>query len=460
MAMDLFFLGMMDDPADEGAAAETGEGNSATISMEAWLTLFQEGKGRPAWMEPSIAPLQKMLKSESAEEQIAAALPLVALGRKSDALATLVAAARRRPDYVGEASQALPWLHRAERLELFGTLLAANPGSDQFSQMAEQLVAVRDTRAVGPLWSLTTRGELDPHTLYTIHHALSRAYFGSRADSQGKIPKAERGRVVADVRPRALSGPEWQRVVALGLLVTAAPEDAAAAARSIINDPKAPPDLRRDAFHVLLISLDVAGSQQEAVKALRGSEASFQKLALLFLIGDSSGLGSLREGIYLNPDTPAYAGLTQGRSVDGNTLSEPIPKLPKEVTAELLRPLLLAPDPELAALVGFAAALTGEPAGLGPLLAYWRKQRAKDPSWSKRAYQAIAEVADDSQVTVLEQIYASAQTAGAAPGTDRSIIKELYWTIRGMEGANARRLRKRIRDEVGMPFLRGETSGE
>ena len=75
-------------------------------------------------------------------------------------------------------------------------------------------------------------------------------------------------------------------------------------------------------------------------------------------------------------------------------------------------------------------------------------------------YQAIAEVGDDSQVSVLEQIYASAQTAGAAPGSDRSIVKELYWTIRGMEGANARRLRKRIRDEVGMPFLRGETSGE
>ncbi|MFI5456338.1 MAG: HEAT repeat domain-containing protein [Isosphaerales bacterium] len=454
----MIYLGF--DPADEGAAEEKDTGETGESSIESWLTRFQEGKGRPSWMEPSIAPLVKMLKAPSVEERLAAALPLIALGRKSDALPTLIEAARRRPDFIGEASQALPWLHRVERLDVFRMLLAANPGSDQFSKMAGQLVAVRDTRTVGPLWDLTTRGELDPQTVYAIDNALRRAYFGARAITQQKIPKAERGRVVADARPKAESGPEWQRLLALGLLLSAAPDDAAAAARSIINDPKAPPPLRRDAFQILLISGDSAQAQKEALDALRGREPAFQKLALFFLASDSTSLSTLREALHLQADTPAFAKLTAPRGYNTNALSEPIPTLPKEVTPELLRPSLKAVDPEIAALTGFALALLGDSQGLEPLLSYWRKQAAKNPSWDKRVYQAVAQLGDDSQIAALEQIYSGARSASASSSMtmDTPIIKDLYWTIRGMDGPNARRLRQRIRSEVGMPFLRGEAS--
>ncbi len=453
-----FAFDMGIDPEDEGAEAVEGKGDAGTTSVESWLTRFQQGKDRPSWMEPSIAALVKMLTAASIEERIAAALPLIALGRKAEALPTLVKAAQGRPDYVGEASLALPWLHWADRLDLFRTLLAANPASDQFSKMAGQLAAVRDTRTVGPLWSLTTRGELDSQTLSAIDGALRRAYFGSRAITQQKIPKAERLRVVADVRPRAESGPEWQRLLALGLLLSAAPDDAGTAARSIINDPKAPPDLRRDAFHVLLISGDADQALKEALGALHGREPSFQKLALFSLLADSSGLTSLRETLSLATDTPAFTRLSGARFNDGSNLAEMIPALPKGVTPELLRPLLDSRDPELAALAGFCSALLGDPAGLGPLLSYWRKHAGTDQSLQKRVYQAIAHLDDDAQVAALEQIYAAAKTAGSSPGSDRSVIKELYWTIRGMDGPKARGLRQRIRSEVGMPFLRGEES--
>jgi HEAT repeat protein len=446
------------DLEDEGAAAANDSRDSPETSIEAWLTRFQQGKGRPAWMEPTIAPLVKMLEAAAVDEQLAAAVPLVALGRKSAALPTLIEAARRRPDYVGEASRVLPWLHRADRLEVFGKLLASNPSPDQFSKMAGQLAVVRDTRAIGPLWDLTTRGELDHQTVYAIDDALRRAYFGSRAITQQKVPKAERLRVVADARPRAESGPEWQRVFALALLLSASPEDAAAAARSIINDAKAPSALRRDAFQVLLISADSAQAEKDAEGALRGNEPMFQKLALFYLTSDSASLSSLRKALPLHANTPAFTKLTTAFGNSANTLSEPIPALPKAVTPQLLLPLLKANDPELAALAGFALALLDEPAGISPLLNYWRNQAANTQSWDKRVYQAVAQLDLDSQVPALEKIYSSARSASHSTYRDMSIVKDMYWTIRGMEGPNARRLRQRIRGEVGMPFLRGEDS--
>jgi len=457
--MAAFVTSMMGfTPPDEGAGEGKTNGEAAGGSIELWLTRFQKEKDQSAWMEPSIAPLVRMLKAPSVEEQIAAALPLIALGREPGSLPTLLDAARRRPDFVGDAAQAFPWLHWADRIDLFRKLLAAKPGSDQFRQMASQFSVVRDTRTVQPLWDLTMRGELDPQTVDAIDAALRRAYFGARAITPAKIPKAERVRAVADLRPRTESGPEWQRVIALALLLSVAPEDDAGAARSIINNPKASPALRRDAFQILLVSEDLESAQKDALDALRGHEAAFQKLALAFLTADSASLGMLRGALNLHSDTSAFAGLTRSFASTPETLSEPIPTLPKEITPEVLRPLLAAEDSEIAALAGYALALLGDAQGLEPLLSYFRKRAAKDQAWDKRVYQAIGQVGDDSRISVLEQIYAGARSGGHSTYVDASTIKDLYWSIRGMDGPNARRLRQRIRNDVGMPFLRGEES--
>ena len=62
------------------------------------------------------------------------------------------------------------------------------------------------------------------------------------------------------------------------------------------------------------------------------------------------------------------------------------------------------------------------------------------------------------QVSILERIYSHARAAGPSSSAETATIKDLYWSIRGMDGPGARRLRQRIRTEVGMPFLRGEES--
>jgi HEAT repeat protein len=454
----MFFTGV--DPADERATAEEQDTDAKVVSVESWLTRFQEGKARPAWMEPAAAPLAKMLKAPSVEEQLAAALPLIALGRRSEAMPTLLAAARQRHDYIGEAANALPWLHLHDRLELFEALLAVSPATDQFGQMASQLSVIRDTRIAAPLWKLTARGELDAQTIHWIDQALRRAYLGSRVmQNMGTISKAERKRLVSDASPRAQSGPEWQRLIALGLLLSADPEAAAASARAIIKDSKASRALRRDAFQVLLVSGESAQAVEEALKALGGHEPDFQRIALLFAVSDSAALGTVREALHLNANTQVFTRMTAPLARSADTLSEPIRTLPKGLGPELLKPLLKSADEESAALAGFALTLLGDPEGLEPLLRYWRKQGAKgQSSWEKRVYQGIAQLGDDAQVSVLERIYSHARAAGPTSSAETATIKDLYWSIRGMDGPGARRLRQRIRTEVGMPFLRGEAS--
>ncbi len=338
---------------------------------------------------------------------------------------------------------------------MFGKLLAANPDPDELAQLAGQLASVRDARAAHALWDLAGRGELSPQAASGIESALRQSYFGMSWLDRSRISLVDRHRAAADFRIRAKSGPEWQRVLALALLLSVVPDDARAAARPVVDDLHLPASLRRDAFQVLLLSGNRAQGRKEALNALRGRDLPLQNVALRFLISDD-GLSVLRERISLWAETPAA---NQLRRSPDNPLAPPIPTLSTEVQPDLLRPFLNASDPDTAALAGFGLALLGEAEGLKPLLSYWRKQPGNDQAWNQRAYQAIAQLDDDSQVPVLEQIYAKARSAsGSSAYNQRIDIKDFYWTIRVMDGPNARRLRQRIRRDVGMPFLRGEQS--
>jgi hypothetical protein len=61
-------------------------------------------------------------------------------------------------------------------------------------------------------------------------------------------------------------------------------------------------------------------------------------------------------------------------------------------------------------------------------------------------YRAITRLDDDSQTPILEEIY-------AVMGKNQWQLHRFYWTIRGMHGPNILKLRKKIRDEVGMVKL-------
>jgi hypothetical protein len=131
--------------------------------------------------------------------------------------------------------------------------------------------------------------------------------------------------------------------------------------------------------------------------------------------------------------------------------SKPImPAPPPHLEADRLRPLLADEDSRFAAKAGYLLALLGEEEGLPKLLAEWRKPHEKreplDEPWEMLVYRAITVLDNPKHVPVLEEIYQRLKEG-------RWEIREFYWTIRSMKGEAILKLRKKIRDEVGMETL-------
>jgi hypothetical protein len=116
----------------------------------------------------------------------------------------------------------------------------------------------------------------------------------------------------------------------------------------------------------------------------------------------------------------------------------------------MVRPLLKDDDPDTAAAAGYLLALLGESDGLDAVLRRWRSADADDSEWPLRVAAAISALDDPTKVPVLEEIYK--KLAASRNGT--YYLKQFYWTIRSMHGSEVLKLRKKMRDEVGMDNLR------
>ena len=423
------------------------ETQDAVGRHESWLTSFQEGKDKPTWMGPAVGPLTSMLSAASAEERLEAARCLVAIGGHPAASGALVEVVKDRADLVGEAAKVLPFQHWADRLELFKALVAAGPDPDTRAELVESMAEVPDPRAADSLWGLTAREHLALMESYNLMQALQKVLFGVNVQDPRALAKDVKLRIIAEIRPRAETGPEWQRAFALILLSNVEPGEAVSIARGIPGEPGVPPSLRANAYQILLASLPRDEARPIAIAALVSNDPVGRKFAILSLISDTARLQSLREYLQLPYSLPGLQ-----RSTNTNRPSTFV--LAKILTEERVRPLLKADDPETAALAGYILALKGDPSGLDPLLAFWRTTELKDGTWNLRASQAIAALDDDSRVALLEQIYARDRAESADSSFNFSDpFPGFYWTIRVMTGPNAKKLRKKIRAEVGMAAL-------
>jgi HEAT repeat protein/thioredoxin-like negative regulator of GroEL len=410
---------------------------------EEWLRNFRSGKGRPGWTTEMIEPLRKMLQSKEPSEQLAAAIPLVALGDDKDAVDFLRQSLNTQHAQARNIASALKWLPWDARFELFGALRSA-AGSDPqvLGILATGIASVPSDKITGTLWELLNDKAANISVASQVQQSLIRAYTGMEYWNfrQESVQEPHRKALIDACKSMAAQGGANQRLVALAILLSGSPEDASASASALLEGGGGGDGLRTAALQVLLLSQTRADGVKSALAYL-SAPPLLRKVALAYLAAGGEPIRIVEGEMYLNYSNPQleFRIFSEGSAVT----IEP----PAGVTAPMLDPLLKDPELENVAYASYLLCLLGQQQGTDTVVHWWQGHR-DDETWRRLAYRAIALTGDDGRTPVLEEIYA---TYDKRNGYE---VRDFYWTIRVMKGPQVLKLRKRIRDEIGMAQLR------
>jgi hypothetical protein len=375
---------------------------------------------------------------------LAAGIPLVALGRDADVLGDLLELAAKQSTLIVPVAKGLRWLPWESRLATFQALLKSTTGNDEIAGLCEQFVFLRDLRTADPVWDVLGLPQMDAplaHSLFVnlLHvHGIEMRYGTYIDNSQPHDPigfKPERAQKIALEAPH-----EWQRRVALALLLQCAPEKLQETAANLLDDAQAPGSIRADAFIASLRDQDRKSAERAAVKALQDSHTPYARVALMYLTHGPSSLEAFANGNFHLPNR------TNVQFSDDDK-----DELPKGLEPEHLEAYISSSDRELAASAAYVLARLGDGRGMDLLIARWREagsSNGNNETWDRLVYRAIAGVDDPRFVPVLAEIYTATREH------DPHTLRDFYWTIRSMHGPEILALRKRMRDEVGMDNLR------
>ncbi|HEU5432765.1 MAG TPA: HEAT repeat domain-containing protein [Thermomicrobiales bacterium] len=410
---------------------------------EPWLEEFRGNERRRRRAEPLIEPLTKMLAADDRDERLAAALALVPLAHEQEALPVLRELATADHKSVGEAGAALAWLPWQSRLAWFNELRQLAPDLETELALAQRFVVLRDLRGDEPLWQMLGGEPMSAAGAQSLLDDLKRVYrvgLPNYAYYNQTPPPPQLD--VEKAKRFAREGASWQRLTALSLLLAADEEATAEIARAIYEDQSQSDADRQDALQFLLLAEKPKEARRLALDALRGELGEARRLALGYLARGKQSLASFRNGEFRVEREEHPMMMFSGLS-DAPAASE----VPEELTAADVRPFLADADGALAAFAGYLLAELGEPEGLEPLLKQWRAEGAASSLWTPLVYRAIAALNDGRQAGLLADIYDNIEHNSVN-------VKDFYWTIRKMDGPEVLKLRKRIRDEVGMERLR------
>jgi hypothetical protein len=429
-------------PAMPAEIAPSDESQPNPTAKDEWLQGFYDGKTRPEWTKKLIEPLTKMLSAESLDERVAAAMAIIPMGKADAAVPVLLAAAKEKPEIFSSVAEVLPWLVRDKRLALFRDLRALDAGTGQMATLLSGMSQAQDPRDEDLFWEVLAEKDLATDLMGQVYASLQQVYSINRGFStssgspaSGRTDSAKAKKLL----PRTSTGTESQRLVALSLLAATDNEEALKAASQMTDDSMLSEELRRDAFQIkLLLQPDAKSRNELAVDVLKQSDPSRSKIALKVLVGGVSGLGYLRERIFLS--VSVYGDDSESRS-SGQPI---VPQPPKGLKLDDIKPLMEDSNEEIAAYAGYLTALFADPVGMEPLLKYWRQQNKQNSTISTLVYRAAAVLDDPKYLPELREIYGKMQEYE---------LGRFYWTIRIMTGPEILKFRKEIRDKHGMSKL-------
>jgi HEAT repeat protein len=393
---------------------------------------FLAGKGRPQWISDCIPLLRPMLEAKNAEERLAAALCLVALGQEKQALPVVLETARVEATLRDRAAAVFGWLPWARRVPVFQQMLGFNLDTEDWKDIVIAFASTYDSRAIPLLWDLSSKPDLRVENGGSLLLALLQAHLGTRHLYDGmNVVTRYRQWAEQSARQRAASGPDLQRVIGLGMLAVLQPQEAQKLAEHLVADPKTPDALRVDAWQIMLFTQGEQKARQLAARELAETDGDvrLKALALRVVAFGLRDAGSLRGGKLSLEDVHTRF---QTNTAAGT------PQLPRSLHAYHVRNFLTDPHPRTAAAAAYVLTLMGEKDSLDPLLRYWSAHASTDERVIRMVYRAIGAADDDSLVPVLEVIYrrfTPDQTETA---------RDMFYVIRDMKAPSVVRLRKRM----------------
>lgn len=404
----------------------------------------QPARNPPAWMANLHELLEPMLHATSAEERLAGALALIALGRDERALPTVLDVATKQRGLRGRAGDALPWLPWSKRHDLYSKLIALHPDPEQLEQIVRGLTSHRDHRALPLLWELAARDGLTNDLVELTVSKLQYGYFGTDyltyVNNVRRLKPEDVKRALDESRPKAAAGPELQRLIALDIMLTADREAARSTADSIVGDAQESARLRRDAAQVQLFATKRDERRPVAVAWLEHPFPGARGVAVDFLAMDSDARLKYLADRGIRLDAGTMDSLNQPPSSSPPQSANAKPESLKDVKVEVVRPLIRDPSPQVAASAGYLVALLGEGEGFEALVRYWREYAPKSDVLARMVVRAAAALGDDSRVPAIEEVYIHSSAIGIDPN-------EIFEIMKDMKGPAARRLLNQMRAE-------------
>ncbi len=420
------------------------------LAEEKWLEKWLDGDGNKIKLDDSTVRVEDLASSEIEGEKVRALACLVALGQL-EKLDELISLANGKSEYESYIDSTLKWLPFERRTKVFQHLLDAEQIGRR-DALIEAYASVRNPESAKVIWEavaqtpVSTRSSIDGLMAAYFGNAYSVYYQHGETDIEPDLLELAKIETLQYVETKDVN---TQKLVLL-MLDKLDPETAKATAKKWIDSEEIQ-EVEDLAFRLLLKPTPTPRDYNNynnppdedrsyAVEYLKTDKLWKFDLAIQFLAVGEEALAEVEEySVFFRSNQYFYGS-------SNSEVKVRIPKPPKGLTLDHLAPKDLTLGAESKAYVAYFRSLLDPKADITDLLDRWRVNKDFE-STSKLVFEAVASTNNDDEIPIVEEIF---KLHGK---NDTSFAADLYWTIRVMDGPNALKLRKKIRDEVGMNRL-------
>ena len=426
-----------DDEKSDDEEKKLEEEDTEAETYEQWLTNWRKSPSAVLpWLEGTRPVVERLYKSDDPVTKAHASLAAVRLGIEI-APSEVIESVSALPDSTSRLGATYRWLPKESRSELLFFSAKTEDVDDYLPAIIKEARKYDKSTIVADTWK--SLDMIDPQHVgygYYIRQALmqvmtGKTYYSSQSE---KATAKIADRIVESV---SQTKTPFARMMGISLLGDVDADRVDSLVANAYKDDKLDEPTRRDWARMALGAKGKKEATELAASWL--DNETFLTVALDYIAEGHTGI-SQTEVASIEVPNAGPSVYSRGKIT--------VPQVDAAIQPAAIKSLLDHKEPEIVAKATYLLIVMGEETDIAPLEKIFRSEGI-DPylsGWTDLYLMAIAMRNDDSNVTVLEEIYEKLK--------DRSYrAKEFYWKIRIMTGSRALKLRKLIRDDHGMDNL-------